>query len=467
MKYRIMLIVVVMFLLGGLNNARELNDLAIVSGLGIDLSEDGEYIITAQILNTKKENSSGSGTSSSSGSGEIVVYNSKNKSVQRALRNIIEESPRRLYLAHMELLLLSEKVAKQDILQSLDFFIRDNEGSNDFMVVITRGTTPQEVLEIQTPLESNPAQNIKDSILATNRYKGTSTNNTLSDNLRMILRESVPTVITSIELDDKEANDRVKADKKQNKGDEKQSKLESTSNTADEANGLETAGKESPESSTGASEGQNKTSGNSGTEQEQSIGNAEGGGQKKEEEAEGNKSSGTKNIKVSCYGFFKKNTLSGFLKNNDCLMRNIIENKVNSFTLQDGVDEDILVVEAISSKCIVTPKMEGDQYKVDMKIELACNITEIGKKIELKDEETVQKCADRISQKIKEEMQELIQRDKEQYKCDIALLGDVYYKHMYQEYEKMKAKYGEDYYQHIDADIDVKVSFPNEGGVMI
>ena len=145
MKAKILFLLIVMFVLNGFSNERELNELAIASAIGIDYdTKTNEYIITAQILNNKKENSSGSGSGSLNSSSEIVVINSKSPSVQSALRNIIEESPKKLYLAHMKLLLISEKMAKsQDILDTLNFFIRDNEGSNDFMMGITRNSTPQ------------------------------------------------------------------------------------------------------------------------------------------------------------------------------------------------------------------------------------------------------------------------------------------------------------------------------------
>ena len=202
MKHKIIFIILVMFVLSGMKNARQLNDLAIVSAIGVDINEKGEYIITSQVLNPKKENSSGSGSSSSKESADIVVYNSTSTTVQNAIRNIVEESPRKLYLAHMDLLLISEKVARQaNILDTLDFFIRNNEGSNDFMLVITKGTNPQKVLEILTPLETNPAKNIKDSITATNEYKGICTDKTLSENMSMFLKDGQGAVLTSIEVD--------------------------------------------------------------------------------------------------------------------------------------------------------------------------------------------------------------------------------------------------------------------------
>jgi len=99
-------------------------------------SKNGEYIITTQVLNTQK---SGDSSGGGSGSSSVVVYETKRKSIHEALRDTIEKVPNKLYIAHLELVLISEEAAKKnDILATLDFFLRDNEGGNNFMIVIAK-----------------------------------------------------------------------------------------------------------------------------------------------------------------------------------------------------------------------------------------------------------------------------------------------------------------------------------------
>ena len=142
MRYKILIILIAMFLLNGLNNSREINDLAIVSAIGIDKVDDTNYRVSAIVLNPSKEES-GSGSSSSS---KMILYEGEDSTIQEAIRKMILESPRKLYLAHMELLLISESVAKEDLTNVLDFFIRDNEGSNKFLFVLAKEVEPREIL---------------------------------------------------------------------------------------------------------------------------------------------------------------------------------------------------------------------------------------------------------------------------------------------------------------------------------
>ncbi|MDO4282108.1 MAG: Ger(x)C family spore germination protein [Clostridia bacterium] len=410
MKSKILFLLTVMFLLNGLNNARELNELAIVSAIGIDLDENGDYIITSQILNTKKENSSGSGSGSSSGSSEIVVFNSKSDNIQTALRNTIKESPRKLYLAHMELLLISEKVAKdKEILDTLNFFIRDNEGSNDFMLVVTKNSTPQEVLQITTPLESNPAQNIKDSILTTHRYKGIATDNILSDNISMFKRESQTSMVTAIEIDQQ---------KKDSNNSEKQEE-----NT-----------------------------------QESSIENIN----QQEQSSDSNQNS---NIKISGLCFFKYKTLSGYLENDESYIYNIIMDQADSGIISLGKGEDLMVIEQINSSSKLVPRIENTEYFIDISVDMSCNITETGKNVTLDTEQNIQYYEKQAGEFLKEKIEELIEKSKTVYDCDLFSLGNVFYKYKNNDYNHLKAKYGNDYFKHINTNVDVNITFPSEGGI--
>ena len=434
MKNKVIFLIIVMFVLHGMKNARQINDLAIVSAIGIDINEEGEYIVTSQILNPKKENSSGSGTSSSKSSSDIVVYSSTSTSIQNAIRNIVEESPRRLYLAHMELLLISENVAKQeDILDTLDYFIRDNEGSNNFMLVITKDTTPQKIMEILTPLETNPAKNIKDSIVATNKYKGISTDKTLSENIAMFLKEGQGAVLTSIEVDyDDNSIKNEDTLEDEEKKEDNEHKDNNSQNTSDNSQS------ESKESET-KKDSENKTIN------------------------ENEKSSNPK-IKVSYLGYFKDKSLSGYLNNDTSFMYNLLNNEAEAGIIRIGNDDDLLVTEIVSSKVKMKPKAKNNEYKVDIKVDMKCILSEMGKNIKLETKEDVYMYQDKIGKKIKSKIEEFIELSKNEYECDLMGFGSIYYKFSNKKYKEIKEKYGEEYYKYIGYDINVNVELPNEGG---
>lgn len=430
MKAKIFFLLIVMFVLNGFSNARELNELAIASAIGIDYdTKTNEYIITAQILNNKKENSSGSGSGSSNSSSEIVIINSKSPSVQSALRNIIEESPKKLYLAHMKLLLISEKMAKsQDILDTLNFFIRDNEGSNDFMMVITRNTTPQKVLEILTPLESNPAENIVDSIITSNRYKGIASENTLSDNVAMFLENGKSSVAVSIEIDEDEI---IGSKDELNDNKIKDENYSKNSNENNENNDLQ-------------------------------ISSSDDSSKKDQND---NKNAQTKKIKVSNLAYFKDHFLTGYIEDEENYIYNLITKNAKGGIIQIGEKENLLVIEQTSVSTKLKPRRENDKFIIDLSINLSCNVTETGKNVDFKTKEKYKINQNYAKEYLTEKIEKFISNTKEKYDCDLIGAGNIFYKFDNKDYELLMSKYGDQYYKYIDYNVSLNVDFPTEGGV--
>lgn len=393
MKTKIFILIVAMFLFNGLANSRELNDLAILSSMGIELDEDGNYLITVQILNTKKpDSSSGNSSSGESGTSNVTVFKSNSSTIHGALRDIVLQSSKKIYIAHMELLLVSEEVAKTDMFDILDFFIRDNENSNNFILAVTKDTTPKEVLEILTPLETNPTQSIKNTIKATYKNKGTTIDNILTENIQIMLKPGMNMVAASVGID----------------------------------------------------------------------------GEVKKEEGSDNINSSASSAKVIAkeLAYFDKKSLMGYLTEEEGLYYNLGLDDLKSGMLNMGTKEDGYVVEILNAKSSSAPRVENDKYIIDFNFDLSCAITEISreKKIETFDEEVI--IQKEIEERIKNGFESFANKCKNEYESDLIGFGNIYYKRLNKEYEKLMAKYGDDYLRHIDINTNVKVKLVNEGSVM-
>lgn len=161
---KILLLLPLLFLLTGCYNYRELNDLAIVSGISID-KENDEYILTAEVVNPKKESDA-----SSSNEPQFITYTSKGKSLQEAFRKVVKESPKKLYGGQINILIIDEDTAKSNLNSIMDFLARDPEVRSEFYVLIGKS---EKVLEITTPLINISSQNILSSLESSNKYLGT------------------------------------------------------------------------------------------------------------------------------------------------------------------------------------------------------------------------------------------------------------------------------------------------------
>ena len=194
-KYLIFLASLCLFT--GCYNYRELNQLGITSAVGISRTDDGKFELYVQVMNTQKDSSD---TNSSGSSTKFVTYKTKGETVQEAFRNVILEAPRRLYVNHISLLIISEDVAREGLHDVMDLFARDTEFRKQFYVVISKNSETEEVLSTLTPLETLNAKNVKDSIDADHLYLGTTIPVTLEEMLGTYLNDYQDISLPSVEM---------------------------------------------------------------------------------------------------------------------------------------------------------------------------------------------------------------------------------------------------------------------------
>ncbi|WP_405114848.1 Ger(x)C family spore germination protein [Paenibacillus sp. FSL K6-1217] len=141
--------------LGGCWNSRELNELAIVSGIGMDLvPETDEYRVTFQLVNPSSTSTS---TSPGSGKPAVVVVSATDKTMFGALRRASKHATRQLFFAHTQLIVLGEPLARDGINEIFDIFERSHELRLNSEVLVARGSDAASVLKLLTPVESLPA----------------------------------------------------------------------------------------------------------------------------------------------------------------------------------------------------------------------------------------------------------------------------------------------------------------------
>lgn len=185
-------VILIVFSSTGCWNYIELNNLAIVTGIAIDKVED-EYILTVMIANSKKNNS-GEGEAQSSS----VIYEGKGKTIYEASQEIFLSTSKRLYISHIELLVLSEDIVKTDLLKSLDFLFRYPKVRNEFLVIISKDSKAQDILKITMPLESFPSQNVAKNLMISDKVQGYTYAVTFNCLIKRLLEEKVSPVLPSV-----------------------------------------------------------------------------------------------------------------------------------------------------------------------------------------------------------------------------------------------------------------------------
>ncbi len=133
---RIILLIVMVFMIGGCYDYQELNDMSIGSSLFVDYSNN-QYKITLEVVRYEEDKEI-----------EKKMLTGSGTNVQEAIQDIEDQSSKKIFLEHLELLGISENLAKMGIRPLIDFIIRDVHINNNFPIMIYKDM--ESVLEIET-----------------------------------------------------------------------------------------------------------------------------------------------------------------------------------------------------------------------------------------------------------------------------------------------------------------------------
>lgn len=137
-KYFIALFILVQIFAFGCWSRVELEDLAIVQGIGVDKNKHGtkkdHYLFSVQVVNPPALSGKGGG-----GETAYLIKLISGELFFTTLRELNMEAALRLYYAHNRVILISEDVAKEGVKNLLDFFERNPQFRRDNYVLIVKG----------------------------------------------------------------------------------------------------------------------------------------------------------------------------------------------------------------------------------------------------------------------------------------------------------------------------------------
>lgn len=134
----ISLILIILILLAGCWDYRELDEMAITAGMAVD-KIDGSYLITTEIIDPK--------TGPEGAKIESTVFEGMGRAVFDAVRNIIRKSGKKLFWSHAKILIFSESLARENIISVLDWINRDAEVRGDMWVIVSKEETAKIIFE--------------------------------------------------------------------------------------------------------------------------------------------------------------------------------------------------------------------------------------------------------------------------------------------------------------------------------
>lgn len=208
MKVMRMLLIsgMILVLLTGCWNRVEINDIAIVTAIGLDLVEDDQLRLTLQVAIPAKLVTGGTGGSNGK---STIVISETGATVSEAYRNIQGKLSRRIFFSQSRVLLIGEDLAKKGVFHIVDFHTRYAEPRINSFIMFTKGKASK-ILNSMPKFESVSAEETRELAKMSVGLKIY-----VRDFLNMLLSEGIEPFASQFTLKPLEVNTKNKSDETQ------------------------------------------------------------------------------------------------------------------------------------------------------------------------------------------------------------------------------------------------------------
>jgi len=198
----IFMIISNVFLLTGCWNYVEIDRLINVSGLALDVGEEGKrYHLSAEIITVGSEEKAQT---------NVNVIESDGNTIFEAVRNLTMISSKKLYFGHCRVMIIGEELAKYGISEILDLTVRNHETRIAMDIAISKGCKAKDILlteGISTPII---AYKIYDLLDTTEKEIGESPFTKSYKIFNTLQADGISTVIPALEIIEAEEKKAVK-----------------------------------------------------------------------------------------------------------------------------------------------------------------------------------------------------------------------------------------------------------------
>ncbi|MBZ4646966.1 MAG: hypothetical protein JG777_2455 [Clostridia bacterium] len=141
-------------------NNRDVMQISLAAAVGLDKTDDNKIELTVQLVKPSaiKKDQEGSGGKEKA----VWVLSSRGDTIFEAVRNTLTTANRKIFFSHVQLMIIGEELAREGIMDVLDFFERDHETNRKVDILIAKGTTAKEILNAESGLEDIAAMHITD-----------------------------------------------------------------------------------------------------------------------------------------------------------------------------------------------------------------------------------------------------------------------------------------------------------------
>ncbi len=138
------------FLLGGCWDQRELSTISVVTGMAVDKGDNAKYILTIEGINAQELIGK-----TATGFTPSVIFKLEGETLAELAQKMNVGVSRNPIYSHMRTFIIDEEVAKEGLLEFLDYLERNREIRDDFNIVVAHNVKAAEVLKVSYPFQKS------------------------------------------------------------------------------------------------------------------------------------------------------------------------------------------------------------------------------------------------------------------------------------------------------------------------
>lgn len=137
-KFYAILCLFLPFLLTGCTSYIELNELGIVSAIGIE-KENNHYIVSMTLITPEKEQGESAYNT--------ITIKEEGNTIEESMDHVSHKSGKKLMISHLSYLAVDENIVKYSLNEVLNTFLQNEESRNNFPILLCHNLTPSTLLE--------------------------------------------------------------------------------------------------------------------------------------------------------------------------------------------------------------------------------------------------------------------------------------------------------------------------------
>ena len=167
-----LMVTVIMLFMAGCGTKTEIEKLGIVQAMGIDMTPDGKYLVSLQLLKPQKQSSGGSGSQKSGTEKpptDVEFISIPGETIYSALDNLSTEFGKKINLSHIQVVVIGEEAARSGVTGIIDTGIRSHQFRVNTPILIAKEKATKIISAVPSQ-DLIPANTIKNILEQQSRF---------------------------------------------------------------------------------------------------------------------------------------------------------------------------------------------------------------------------------------------------------------------------------------------------------